>query len=280
MTIYTGIADDNGNFTIDISSPLTSGEIVQVTAQKDGQSKSINIQAPSEPYNSGGALNKEFIIRGPITCPSGSSAFRAYEGDLYSQMDVLTILSDECEFDFSTAFRDWKAHTINLPATQKHLWSYCFYNWGNLTSFTCPRDLESFGDAVFFNASNLTEIIFNEGLLTVGENITSGTGIKNLTFPDSVKTFSNICYQSNIVETVSIGSQVEKIGYLAFAHTPNLREVVINATTPPDIRSSDGFVALFDNSNPQAVIKVPAAAVETYKADSSWRNYANNITAI
>lgn len=50
MTIYTGIADDNGNFTIDISSPLTSGEIVQVTAQKDGQSKSINVQAPSEPY--------------------------------------------------------------------------------------------------------------------------------------------------------------------------------------------------------------------------------------
>lgn len=50
MTTYTGTADASGNFTINIGSALTNGEIVQVTAQKDGQSKSINIQAPSEPY--------------------------------------------------------------------------------------------------------------------------------------------------------------------------------------------------------------------------------------
>lgn len=60
MTTYTGTADASGNFTINIGSALTSGEIVQVTAQKDGQSKSINIQAPSEPYlpPSGGGDNE------------------------------------------------------------------------------------------------------------------------------------------------------------------------------------------------------------------------------
>lgn len=50
MTIHTTTADENGNFSISLTTPLTSGETIEVTAQKDGQSKTINIQAPSEPY--------------------------------------------------------------------------------------------------------------------------------------------------------------------------------------------------------------------------------------
>lgn len=50
MTTYTTTADENGNFTITLDTPLTNGEVVKVTAEKDGESKSINIQAPSEMY--------------------------------------------------------------------------------------------------------------------------------------------------------------------------------------------------------------------------------------
>lgn len=50
MTTYTTTTDENGNFTITLDTPLTNGEVVKVTAEKDGESKSINIQAPSEFY--------------------------------------------------------------------------------------------------------------------------------------------------------------------------------------------------------------------------------------
>lgn len=50
MTIHTTTADENGNFSINIGSALVSGETIEVTAQKDDQSKKIVIQAPSEPY--------------------------------------------------------------------------------------------------------------------------------------------------------------------------------------------------------------------------------------
>lgn len=50
MTIHTTTADQNGNFSIKIGTALTNGETIEVTAQNDDQSKTIVIQAPSEPY--------------------------------------------------------------------------------------------------------------------------------------------------------------------------------------------------------------------------------------
>lgn len=51
MTTHTTTADENGNFLIALESALVSGETIEITAQKDEQSKSINIQAPSQPYD-------------------------------------------------------------------------------------------------------------------------------------------------------------------------------------------------------------------------------------
>lgn len=65
MTIHTTTADENGNFSITLGSSLTSGETIEVTAQKDDQSKKIVIQAPSEPYlppESGGNTNNEDVV--------------------------------------------------------------------------------------------------------------------------------------------------------------------------------------------------------------------------
>jgi hypothetical protein len=69
MTTHTTTADENGNFSITLGTALTSGETIEVTAQKNEQSKSIVIQAPSEPYlppelppESGGNTNNEDVV--------------------------------------------------------------------------------------------------------------------------------------------------------------------------------------------------------------------------
>lgn len=93
MTTYTGTADASGNFTIDISSALTSGEIVQVTAQKDGQSKSINIQAPSEPYLPPIENNEEISAGFVIDFPPKKSIYR----DMLEYPDELLYTSNQLE---------------------------------------------------------------------------------------------------------------------------------------------------------------------------------------
>ena len=72
MTIHTTTADGNGNFSITLQSALTSGETIEVKAQKDDQSKTIVIQAPSEPYlppdlptEGGGNTNNEDVVESP-----------------------------------------------------------------------------------------------------------------------------------------------------------------------------------------------------------------------
>lgn len=69
MTIHTTKADANGNFTINLGSALTNGEKIEVTAQKDNQSKSIIIQAPSEPY-----LPPESGLNSVVESPDGKFA--------------------------------------------------------------------------------------------------------------------------------------------------------------------------------------------------------------
>lgn len=93
MTTYTGTADVNGNFTINIGSALTSGEIVQVTAQKDGQSKSINIQAPSEPYLPPTENNEEISAGFVIDFPPKKSIYR----DMLEYPDELLYTSNQLE---------------------------------------------------------------------------------------------------------------------------------------------------------------------------------------
>lgn len=69
MPTYTTTADPvTGVFKIDLPAALVSGEKVKVTAQKNGQTRSLNLQAPSEPYlppSSGGNVSNE--IRFPLS---------------------------------------------------------------------------------------------------------------------------------------------------------------------------------------------------------------------
>lgn len=51
MPTYTTTADPvSGEFNIELPAALVGGEKVKVTAQKNGQTRSLNLQAPSEPY--------------------------------------------------------------------------------------------------------------------------------------------------------------------------------------------------------------------------------------
>lgn len=63
MQTYTTTADPvTGVFKIDLPAALVSGEKIKVTAQKNGQTRSLNLQAPSEPYlppSSGGGSGGE-----------------------------------------------------------------------------------------------------------------------------------------------------------------------------------------------------------------------------
>ena len=75
------------------------------------------------------------------------------------------------------------------------------------------------------------------------------------------------------LKTITIGSSITSIGDKAFYDCKKLTTIICEAANPPEL---GGYIL---SVNPNLQIKVPANAVEAYKAAPIWSTYAPYITA-
>ena len=82
-------------------------------------------------------------------------------------------------------------------------------------------------------------------------------------------------YKCIKLTSVTIPNSVTSIGSSAFNGCSSLTSVTVEATTPPTLGSN-----VFQDSNANLVIYVPAESVEAYKTTGNWVTYASRIQAI
>ena len=75
--------------------------------------------------------------------------------------------------------------------------------------------------------------------------------------------------------TLTLPSTVTYIGNYAFSYWSSATEVIINATTPPEISSNT-----FSSLNSACVFKVPSASLMLYKTATNWSAYASKMTGV
>ena len=101
--------------------------------------------------------------------------------------------------------------------------------------------------------------------------------------PDTVKTIGSAAFLKSKISSVTILSNVTRIGFSAFSGCELLKTVSILATVPPTLEPrSDGIYSQFmDNTNSDAVylekIVVPKGCGSAYKSDGMWSTYADYI---
>lgn len=121
MPTYTTTADPvSGEFNIELPTALVGGEKVKVTAQKNGQTRSLNLQAPSEPYlppeppPAGGVMHKHgvhaayirAVLSGEKIVHDGSNAIIENEGNTQTITNTY--------FKKYEPIRIYQAHPIDL----------------------------------------------------------------------------------------------------------------------------------------------------------------------
>lgn len=128
------------------------------------------------------------------------------------------------------------------------------FNTTKLTSFIVPNTCTSIGNAAFANCSLLSSIVFNEG----GTSLSIG---------------SNFLYRDNLITKLTLPAHVTYLsdGFMSWCF--NYLTIIINATIPPSLGGSIG-------GNDNAIIYVPDASVDAYKAATNWSNYASRIKGI
>lgn len=267
MTIYTGIADSNGDFNIPFSTSYTSGQKVIITSEKDSAVKTIELFAPSEttgammqfsgttvnfPLNIGDVTIKmsgklqdyAFSCATTYNKPAGFQIAKA--ANSISLLDCTEIGS--YAFEYSNIL----IQDMLFSPSLKTIGGYAFQFLQRSQSVTVPKD-KTFGSYIFSDAK-ITSVIFEDGIITIP---------------------TGFCYQCAGLINVIIPQTVTSIGGLAFNYCSGLKTLIVHAILPPTLNSS-----ALTGIGGGCIIKVPASSVAAYKAATNWSTYKARIQAI
>ncbi len=170
MPIYTATADANGDFTVPFSSNYTSGQKVTVTAEKDGATKSIELNAPSDtlgggaiqfsgslanfPQNIGGV-----IITGLSGAIGNTAFFSTFSGEWCAKATSLEINVGVSSIG-SSAFTGWVlSKSLILPEGLLTISQQAFQSWGVAKNLTLPSTITSLSSEAFSGWSSCDEVI-------------------------------------------------------------------------------------------------------------------------
>lgn len=170
MTIYTGVADANGDFKVPFSSNYTGGQKITVTAEKDGATKSIELFAPSDTLGGGAIQFSGSLANFPqdiggvvLTGLSGdignTAFFSTFSGEWCAKATSLEI-KDGVTSIGSSAFTGWtSSKSLILPEGLLTISQQAFQSWGAAKNLTLPSTITSLSSEVFSGWSSCDEVI-------------------------------------------------------------------------------------------------------------------------
>ena len=139
--------------------------------------------------------------------------------------------------------------SINIPAGVTQIGESAFEGCSNLTSIDIPDSVTQIAERAFYDCSSLTSIDFPEGVTQIGDSAFSRSGLTNIVLPASI----------------------ERI-YRAFYGCNKLTTFGCKAVNPPFFGTQ-----MFNSCDKLAIINVPAASIDAYKAADGWKDYADII---
>ncbi len=118
----------------------------------------------------------------------------------------------------------------NIPAYVTTIGQYAFAFNKSLKSVTIPDTVTSLESYAFYSA-NVDLVTLGKGITEIPVNCFSGSCIKTIVIPDSVKTLDDsVFHDTSHLETIVIGSGVESIGSYFISYCKNLSAIHYKGT--------------------------------------------------
>ena len=265
MTTYTTTADSSGNYSIAFGAAYTGGQKVSVTSEKDAETKTIELFAPSEVVGGGVIQFSGTMTNFPDNV--GGVTVTGINGPIKTQA-----------FAAYYAGHIWKkATSLTIGSGVTTLGTYAFINWSAATSLTLPNTVTSIGDYCFSGWSLMNALNLGTGVTTIGQYAFNGCmALTSITIPNSTTTIGlQAFYDCSAATFIQIGSAVTSIGGNAFYNAVACNEMRCLPLTPPSIISNT-----FSNLKSTCVIKVPAASLTLYKTAANWSAHASKMVGV
>lgn len=146
-----------------------------------------------------------------------------------------------------------------------------FRNCNNLRSITIPNSVTVIKNSAFYGCRSLTSINIPNGVTDIEVQALSGcTSLTSVTIPNSVTSIGSCAFLGcTALTSITIPKSVTSIESQVFAKCSKLEEVYCYAETLPSTNTD-----AFQNSNtPNAILYVPASAIDDYKATRPWSEF-------
>jgi hypothetical protein len=137
--------------------------------------------------------------------------------------------------------------TLIIPNSVTSIGSYAFYGCTGLATLTIGNAVKTIGEGAFKDFDGLTAVTVGNAVETIG---------------------SRAFYNCTGLTTVTIGNSVETIGNEAFRECHGLITVTNLNPVPQNISDY-----VFYYASQRCTLKVPASAVEAYRAAPVWSNF-------
>ena len=163
---------------------------------------------------------------------------------------------------------------FTLPTNVTSIGSQTFQNNYLMTSIDIPSGLSSINNYVFAGCTGVTSISGFDHITSIGQQGFASLGYTGHVDLDAVVSVAGSAFESAKMTTLHIGSSCTAISGAAFFNIRSLQYVVIDATTPPTLTSTNAF------GNASYPIYVPDSAYNDYTSASYWSSYGTRIKKI
>jgi hypothetical protein len=149
---------------------------------------------------------------------------------------------------------------------------YAFAYTSKLTDLQFSQGLKLIEQFAFFKQSSLNDIVLPEGLETIQQfAFLSASTLRTVHLPSTLENISDATFfDMKMLEQINIPENVISIGTYAFANTPKLRIVTVEADLPPALGMSP-----FESNHSNRKFYVPFESYQTYI--DTWTEYQNDI---
>lgn len=169
-----------------------------------------------------------------------------------------------------SAFWGTAITSFTVPEGVTAIPGWCFWGCHNLQSVSLPDGVTTIGKLAFAQCFALTSVTLPAGLTRMVEGAFSKcSSLTSYVIPEGMTTLpERLCGDDSALVSVHIPSTVTRIQTHAFENCISLREIIVDAVTPPSLDSEVFLKVPFD-----ALIVVPTGSLAAYKA--AWPGFTN-----
>lgn len=186
---------------------------------------------------------------------------------------------DNCNAIIRTATNTLVAGSQNtvIPNTVTSIGGSAFYDCKNLTNIVIPTSVTTIESAAFYRCYKLQDVEIPETVTSIGEAAFSFChGFENVKIPNAVVTIDKGAFEyCNGVKTLVLGRSLTSIGDATFHNCWRLKEITVNATTPPTCGTQGAFEGV---NKDVCILKVPQESEDLYKTAFEWKDFKNITT--